>query len=204
VTIVLEGRYIERGDTETWRAEPGLAIVHCPFEAHTDDIPSSGARVLNLARPEFGSWPDAFVVEAIDEVIRAATSEPRAVWSILRPRGRAAPLIEDWPDELARAIRLDPGVSISAWARAAGLDPATVSRGFRARYGLTAARFRTEVRTHHALRQLAASPKPLADVAAELGFSDHAHLTRSVKQLTGRPPSEHLRINPVQAVLPAD
>jgi len=44
-------------------------------------------------------------------------------------------------------------------------------------------------RTRQAWRAIRATGMPLAAIAAECGFSDQAHMTRSVKTVSGRCPS---------------
>ncbi|KAI1692069.1 helix-turn-helix domain-containing protein [Ditylenchus destructor] len=61
----------------------------------------------------------------------------------------------DWPDLLAATLARDPALSITAWADRAGLDPASVSRGFARAYGVSPKRFRLELRTRSAVRALA-------------------------------------------------
>jgi AraC-like DNA-binding protein len=41
----------------------------------------------------------------------------------------------------------------------------------------------------YALRDPAASARTLADLAAELGYADQAHMARELRQLAGLPPS---------------
>jgi len=167
-----------------------MAIVHAPFESHINDVLTPEARVLNVRCDAAPTQADAFVVQAFDEVVRAACADPGALWSLLRPADRAKQPLRDWPDALAEALRRDPCTSISSWARTARLDRATVSRGFVAHYGVTAARFRAEVRAHQAVRKLTEMPCRIVDIAADCGFADQAHLSRSVRALTGRTPSQ--------------
>jgi len=41
----------------------------------------------------------------------------------------------------------------------------------------------------NAIERIAGGERSLARLAADLGFADHAHLTRAVKRETGAPPS---------------
>jgi AraC-like DNA-binding protein len=87
------------------------------------------------------------------------------------------------------------------WAGRMGLDPASVSRGFARAYGVSPKRFRLEVRTRRALAALPAWPGSLADLAADQGFADQAHLARSVVAMTGISPIR-FRAKSVQAAPP--
>ena len=51
------------------------------------------------------------------------------------------------------------------------------------------ARFRIEMQAHRALLLIEDTDAPLARIAAECGFADQPHLTRSIVQITGHPPA---------------
>ncbi|MFE3459859.1 helix-turn-helix domain-containing protein [Nocardiopsis aegyptia] len=74
-------------------------------------------------------------------------------------------------------------------ARELGVGPAHLSRTFRHHTGVTVSAFRTRVRVARALDRLEEGADRLADVAADLGFADQAHLTRAVRAQTGRTPA---------------
>jgi transcriptional regulator GlxA family with amidase domain len=61
---------------------------------------------------------------------------------------------------------------------------------FRAQTGETLSRYRNRVRVRLALERLADGERSLARLAVELGFADHAHLTRVVRAEHGAPPAE--------------
>jgi transcriptional regulator GlxA family with amidase domain len=67
-----------------------------------------------------------------------------------------------------------------------------LSRVFRQETGETLSRFRNRVRVRAALDRLAAGAPDLARLAADLGFADHAHLTRALRSEVGDPPG-HVR-----------
>jgi len=60
--------------------------------------------------------------------------------------------------------------------------------GLYAVFGISPAAFRARTRARQAWNVIAASEEPLAAIAADLGFADQSHMTRSVKQLTGMAP----------------
>ena len=87
---------------------------------------------------------------------------------------------------LARAGDVD----IGRLARESAASPRHLSRLFDAWIGFGPKRLARIVRVQAALRRLLEEPEAnLAAVAAELGFADHAHLAREVRELTGEPPS---------------
>ncbi|NYH51690.1 AraC-like DNA-binding protein [Nocardiopsis arvandica] len=74
-------------------------------------------------------------------------------------------------------------------ARLLGVGPAHLSRTFGHHTGVTVSGFRTRVRAARALDRIEDGAGGLAEVAADLGFADQAHLTRAVRAETGRTPS---------------
>ncbi|MER7456365.1 helix-turn-helix domain-containing protein [Micromonospora sp. NPDC126480] len=76
-------------------------------------------------------------------------------------------------------------------ARALGVSPYRLSRSFQALVGVPLTRYRNRLRVGRALDLLGEGAAPAA-VAAELGFADQAHLTRTVRAHLGHTPG-HLR-----------
>ncbi len=197
---MLAGGYEEAGDQGRRKVSAGDVLYHSPFEAHLDRFALAGATILNIVLPSrvrlapFGSVddPDAFV--------RTAERDPTALAALLisqfRPADEGART--DWPDRLAATLA-DPLVShrsLASWAEEHGLSPATVSRGFRAVYGVSPARYRLEARGRTAWRLLREDARStLAELAAATGFSDQPHMTRTVQALTGRSPAAWRRSN---------
>lgn len=184
--VVLSGGYLEAG-AGRWRAEAGDVLAHPAFDAH-QNVLKGGAWVLNIPLPLTADLPPVFRVADLDAVERAYRTDLREAARRLIPAQIRAPLIEDWPDLLAAALSADPGLSIGSWARAHGLAPAVVSRGFRATFGVSPAAFRAERRAGAAWRDLTTTATPLAAIAHDRGFADQAHLSRAVRALTGASP----------------
>ena len=190
VAVVLDGGYLEAGESGRIRAEAGMAVVHHDWSAHQDGFGAAGARVLNLPLPT-GLAEGPVRVADVDAVARLAERDPRAAAQLVRDTATATPATPgDWPDLLAAALAADPALAITDWARAAGLDPASVSRGFARAYGISPKRFRLELRTRCAVRALAGWRGTLAALAAEHGFADQAHFARAALALTGFTPSQ--------------
>jgi AraC-like DNA-binding protein len=95
--------------------------------------------------------------------------------------------------EIAEAVRerldlaLFDGPSITAVAREVGVGPTTAARAFRAVFGIAPHAYVLGRRLEAAREQILAG-RPLADVAAETGFCDQAHLTRRFKRFLGTTP----------------
>ena len=90
-----------------------------------------------------------------------------------------------------RAIDASQGtIDIARLGRDSGASPRNLGRLFHEWVGLSPKRFARIVRAQAALRRLAAEPTTdLSALAAELGFADHAHLTREVRAVAGAAPS---------------
>jgi AraC-like DNA-binding protein len=191
VALVLAGSYLEAGDAGRRWVEAGVVALHGAFDAHADWVPSSGARVLNLpltheaAMTGFGYVPDPDAIARLSETDPLAASE-----LILRTVTMIDCQLLDWPDELALDLRTQEDDSMRAWAHRRALSPSTVSRGFQRAFGLSPQRYRLEARTQAALRRLATTPDALATIATDAGFADQAHMTRSVRALTGLTPRD--------------
>ena len=198
VALVLGGDYEESGDQGRIAVRPGTVVVHGDWTAHQDRFGARGAQVLNLPVAE-GLALGAGHITDPDTAARLAERDPQAAADYVRDHFRAgAARRDDWPDLLAAALAADPDIMLADWADHMGLNPASISRGFARAYGVSPKRFRLEARTRQALTALDAWQGSLADLAADQGFADQAHMARSIAAMTGAPPILH-RAKSVQA-----
>lgn len=193
--LVLCGGYEEAGDNGRFRVEAGNVVFHDRFEAHLDRFSQEGATVLNLGLTDYCVWPPGIASVADPELVaRVAERSPRAAVELLLSQGtRWTPQPCDWPDELAERLRQDSCLRLSEWAEEKGLAPWTLSRGFAQVFGISPEGFRARVRARRALEWIEQRQMPLATIAAELGFADQAHMSRSVRLLTGQGPQARRR-----------
>ena len=190
--VVLDGGYEEAGERGRWRVRAGDVLLHGRFSGHWNHRPGK-ALVLNLplaaplaATPNLPAMartadPDLLARLAERDPVEAAA----ALLETLRP-GQAG--LTDAADQLARALSSDNAPSVETWARDRGVARETAFRWFRDAYGVGPARFRVEARARRAWRRIVDGDATLADIAAEAGFADQAHMSRDVKDLTGRSP----------------
>jgi AraC-like DNA-binding protein len=75
-----------------------------------------------------------------------------------------------------------------------GVSPYRLSRGFSRELGISLTHYRNRVRVSRALERLAAGEQNLGVLAADLGFCDQAHLTRTVRTHAGHPPAALRRL----------
>lgn len=185
--LVLSGGYEEAGDHGRFKVNPGDVVFHDRFEGHLDRFFAKGAVILNLPlAPNQWAMPGIARVADPDSVARMAeTNYADALSLLLSSAIPWTPEHTDWPDQLAAALAQNPCLKLSRWSEENGLAPWTVSRGFAQVFGVTPEFFRARARARQALKSIQSTQTPLAMIAAELGFADQSHMTRSVKQLTG-------------------
>jgi AraC-like DNA-binding protein len=185
--LVLAGGYEEAGDHGRFQVNAGAVVFHGQFEAHLDRFSETGAVVLNLRLPIGCSYtPGIARVADADAVARAAErSCSDAIDLLFSAAIREMPRPADWPDELAATLMKNPSLKLSEWGEKNGIAPWTVSRGFALVFGVSPEAFRARTRARRALNVIRDTQAPLATIAAELGFADQSHMTRSIKQLTG-------------------
>ncbi|MEV4354604.1 AraC family ligand binding domain-containing protein [Nonomuraea sp. NPDC003707] len=118
-------------------------------------------------------------------VTRHATPRPAA---ILPAEGRRA--VRDALDLLHGSL-VDPP-TLDDLADAVGARPFALLRAFKAETGLPPHAYLTSLRVRQARRLLQSGVRP-AQVAAEVGFTDQAHLNRHFKRIVGVPPAAYQR-----------
>lgn len=80
------------------------------------------------------------------------------------------------------------GPALGVLAEVAGCHPVTVAKYFPTWFGSTQREYVRLLKTEHAVCELLRSDASVTDVAHRCGFSDHSHLTRTLRQLTGYTP----------------
>ena len=121
----------------------------------------------------------------------AASTQLAALTSLLTGLLRAGPGTD--PAVLATVgLLAGPAVRIDEAGERVGVSPRTLRRRVRAAVGLTPKELHRVLRFRrftHGLGEVAAGRRPLARVAAELGYADQAHLGRECLRLSGSTPA---------------
>ncbi len=115
-------------------------------------------------------------------------SPPEAVALLLQTTQMKQPQCRDWPEQLAADLSRNASLNLTVWSEEHGIAPWTLSRGFESVFGISPSAFRAAARARRALQAIRTTDEPLVDVATRFGFADQAHMTRSVKYLTGNTP----------------
>jgi AraC-like DNA-binding protein len=190
-TVVLGGAFVEASFAGRFVVAPGDVLLHGNYDCHANQaLTRRGPQLLRL--PWFDDDLEGhFRVADPDRLARIAEHDPLAATAELRRvLEPAAPSALHWMERLAVALTGDPSLCLSTWAERERLAPETLSRGFREVFGVSPKLFRLEVRTRRAWRALLRSDRSLTAIAHEQGFADLAHMSRSVCEFTGFPPSQ--------------
>ena len=83
--------------------------------------------------------------------------------------------------------------SVAALAARRGLTRSHFSRMFKARTGLTPARFAAELRAREASRMLVLTNAPLKEIADALGFADVHHFSKVFRRFQHMSPARYRR-----------
>jgi AraC-like DNA-binding protein len=162
------------------RLHPDLVTAH-PGPVYVDARTDLAHRLL--LRAAHGADHDYAVAERLLRLASGAGNgvpdKDRAVVETARQAIRAG------TDEAAALVPL---------ARSLGVSPYRLSRSFHALVGVPLTRYRNRVRVGAALDRIEAGEADLARLAAELGFADQAHLTRTVRDHLGHTPKQLTRL----------
>lgn len=113
------------------------------------------------------------------------------------PVGSSRPSHRRLADAARELLVADPArARFEDLARELGVTRPHLSRVFRRETGASLTGFRTRLRVRSALDRIEAGQTNLAELAADLGFADHAHLTRTMRAELAMPPTavrDHLR-----------
>jgi AraC-like DNA-binding protein len=164
----------------TGDAEPGERGVY--VDAHLD---LAHRRLLRAAREGDVEYA---VVERLVALLGAAVGSAPAV--------DRAPVERSLVARAREAIRADVPAAGGLLPLAALLEvsPFRLSRAFTRQVGVSLTRYRNRVRVERALDRLEDGAEDLAALAADLGFSDQAHLCRTMRQHLGHSPSAVRRL----------
>jgi AraC family transcriptional regulator len=197
-----------------------MLVVHPPGESHAEEHDSDVAtlnvelsgtwlrRIAELVAPldqpaEYSG--DAIVtsgLELLHEFKRNDTDSALAIealtWEILAASANARMRLVDahaprWLRDARDLLDAHIGepASLRTIAADAGVHPVHFAATFRRFLGCSVGEYARRRRFEHARHKLADLEVPLSEVAAEAGFADQSHLTRTFKRLAGMTPNQY-------------
>jgi AraC-like DNA-binding protein len=193
--VLIRGGFDQVGYAGRVRVQTGDLLIQPTLDAHANRMPArfQGATILRLPWGDVDGVGGVFELPDLDAVVRAAERDlveaarvVRAQW-LQNPTPRTA--ANDLPDRLATDLVARRVASLARWADQLGVARETVSRAFSAAFGVPARRFRAELNARAAWLRIVRTRDSLAHIAAAIGFADQAHMTRSVRDLTGASPA---------------
>ncbi len=205
VTVLIAGEIEEAAPGGRHRGRPGSVVLKPAGCEHENGVSGFGARTLTIelrrgamaaevANRNWSWFEQAAVVRAAVALCRggASDAEDRAMdllgTVLAAPHGSAA--APRWLAQITGALEehFDEPVRLEALARDLGLHPVYVSRAFRQHTGVTMHEYLRTLRLQHARHLLSASRRSIGAIAAEAGFSDGSHLSRTFAEQLGVTP----------------
>jgi len=98
--------------------------------------------------------------------------------------------------ELVREVieeHFSESLTLTAISELVGLHPVYLAQAFRKAYGSTVGEYTRKLRIEYACRALSKLDIPIARIAANVGFFDQSHFTRTFRRLVGTTPAEYRR-----------
>jgi AraC family transcriptional regulator len=218
VTFVMHGGYHERLSGAARECGIRAAVVHPAGERHADEF-THAAVCLNV-QPDAG-WLRTVASRGavIDAPLLLASSGASQIalrlGRELNGRDSFSPMVIEglmlelfaetarqpearcvlaWLRSVRQTVvsRFRERLSLASLATAAGVHPTHLARAFRQHYGCTIGELQRELRIEYAMQRMAAGDTPGA-VAADAGFADQSHLTRTFRAVAGSTPAAFRR-----------
>jgi AraC-like DNA-binding protein len=189
-TVVLSGSVIEASFSGRASAQPGDVLLHGRFDCHMN-IDNSRSRLQILRLPWLNDAMEGhFRLRDPDFLVRTAEKDPLDAMQHLalnlQPSGSSS---RHWTEELAGALTHNSTISLQEWAERRGIRPDVISHSFRRDFGVSPKLYRLESRARRAWREVIHSNSSLTRIALDSGFSDLAHMSKSIRAFTGLSPN---------------
>lgn len=189
--LVIDGSHVEASADGPVDCAPGTLVLHPRWHAHGNRFGSVGAKVANLDvdPATVGDTLRVLRVHDAKDALAVFTRAPHRLGELIASCLEAPmPTLQPWQQAFLRELESGER-DIASLARQAGVSLEHASRTFVKSHGMAPQVLRRELRCRRALRLLAGG-MALADIATASGFSDQAHLTRTLRAATGAPPSQ--------------
>jgi len=217
-TYVLRGDYVEHFGGSPRECRRGAVIFHHPHEVHSNAVGTLGTASLNVEIPvDQWRELTADVVRKRDLVGRVLSGDVEwaalAVWREFHRDDRASTMglsesvallsghlmeshTRGWFEPHQRLDRCVAYLNAHAAgaltlidvARVADVHPMHLAKLFRKRFGYSMGEYVRRLRITWACDQLSRDAGTISSIAADAGFADHAHFTRTFRRITGSTP----------------
>jgi AraC family transcriptional regulator len=207
VSFLLSGEMLERHRDAEWRP-PGFGVsTKPPGLMHEDFAGPSGMLIFTVGLEESSDaavaasepgWSvgqfDPAVTALVRAWLQAGTAQAREesaidLLALKTPPAARRGAPPTGLEHARQAIMEEPdAITMAEAAEVAGLHRVRFSTLFREYYGLAPSLYRLRALTARAIRDIAGGTEELTDIAYRVGFSDQAHMTRSVQRTTGLSP----------------
>jgi AraC family transcriptional regulator len=211
INFTLGGRFREKMNNRQYDCEPGSVIIRPPGEAHADYFSPSGTHsfVIDLTPERFdslrshtelfdrcGQISNGLLAQRLRRIYREFTSpsplSDLVIEGLLLETVAEATLIKaaygqpSTPPFVREAADLlhahfTEALTLTGLAARLGVHPSHLSRAFRRCYGCSVGQYVRRLRLEFAVRELAQSDRPIAEVAAAAGYYDQSHLTHEFR-----------------------
>lgn len=209
VVLVRRGVFRRRVDGVEILADPVTGYVQRPGGEQQIAHPAGGDVCTSIAvrRPADRPWHAGPVLVAprldlTHRRLRVAASEGDLVALADLAASLVAALLPGVPaspvrsrhrrlvDHTRQALYADPARRLTSLAAELAVSPYHLSRVFHQVSGVTLGSYRARLRAQRAIDRLTRGDASAGRIAAELGFADQAHLTRTLKKQVGMTPRE--------------
>lgn len=175
-SIDIDGSWIERAREYSLRMD--------------DSVHARGGMLSGLMMRIYGEFrnPDSaspLAIQGLTMDLLAAVARNNSNRPVCRRRRRLTLVVEFLRESFTEQTTL------AQVASAAGVHPVYLAREFRRVHRCTIGEYIRRLRVERACRQLSSSDESLATIAANAGFSDQSHFSRTFKRLMGMTPAQY-------------
>lgn len=218
---VLEGSFTETYERSTRECDTNTLAFHPPYEIHSERHHSRRVRSLNVEltptyvrhvltysdlpnRPvDFrGGMVTWLATKMYREFVRGDAVSPLAIEGLVLEilaagsRGQGNSRVKRPGPWLLRAKEMlhthfSERLTLLEIAFAVDIHPVHLAREFQRYYQCTIGEYIRQLRIEFACREIELGKTSLAEIAAQAGFFDQSHLSRTFKALTGMTPGEY-------------
>jgi AraC family transcriptional regulator len=219
ISIVLRGSYTERCGASHVSCDVGHVILHAEGEVHSNYFFEDGYCINLEILPHFADQLCQYGIENGTRISMASRRNMRLGFNLqsevaqcdsaseLAIEGIAMELIaqlirnrvaettprkEHWLERTTEMIhdRYRDPVTLKELADYSQVHPVHLARTFRKHHGCSVGDYIRRLRVAGASREIASTDLSIAEIASRYGFSDQSHLCRTMKDYTGKSPSQ--------------